>query len=216
MDAVIVCLPVLNEVNAIAHMIDKIREEGFDIIVTDGGSTDGSLNIAQEKGVKILYRSGKSKAFGMKQAMYEAQKLGKNFIVFIDCDMTYPTNRIKDLVEGLNDYDLILGARHRKGMSIISRYTNVLLNIIMNSLFRLKLQDGGTGFRALRIDKFQGLLTIDGIDLEIEICGIAGKKAYRVKEIQVEYYPRVGESKLTYWDIINALFTIAKVWLRKY
>lgn len=216
MNSVVVCLPVFNEVHSIANMIDDIRAEGFDIIVTDGGSTDGSLFIAEEKKVKVLHRPGKSKAFGMKQAMQEAQTLGLDFIVFIDCDLTYPTDKIKDLLVDIEKYDMVLGARNPDGMSLLSRWRNILLNVIMNFLFGLKLKDCGTGFRAMRIDKFLDLLTIDGIDLEIEICGLAGKKGYSIKEVDVDYFPRVGESKLTNWDIINALLTILKVFFRKY
>src|SRR5690606_38858731 len=191
-------------------IIADIEAEGFEVMVTDGGSSDNSIEIAEKKGVVILERPGMGKGFGMKQAMNYAFENGKEIIVFIDCDRTYPVDRIKDLAAAMSDADMVIGVRDSTGMSIKSKFLNALLRMMMNILFLTNLRDHASGFRALRIEKFIHQLKTDGMDLEIEITGFAIKNKYRIKEIEVDYLNRVGESKLLLTDIIKALFTIFK------
>ena len=53
-DQVIVCLPTRNEVESIEIMIDKIRALELPLFISDANSTDGTLDIAQQKGVEVF------------------------------------------------------------------------------------------------------------------------------------------------------------------
>ncbi|MCQ4450474.1 MAG: glycosyltransferase, partial [Sulfolobales archaeon] len=56
-------IPTLNERDGIGLVIDEIKSLGFNkIIVVDGYSTDGTAEIAKEKGAKVIYQLGKGKA----------------------------------------------------------------------------------------------------------------------------------------------------------
>jgi glycosyltransferase involved in cell wall biosynthesis len=213
---ILVCLPVYNEEKAIDSMINLIQDEGFELVITDGGSKDKSIEIAEKKGIKILHRPNRGKGYGMKQAMQYAKNNGKEIIVFIDCDMTYPVNKIKDLIKALDDADMSIGVRDRSKMSARSRFLNSLLSLVMKVLYNKQLKDAASGFRALKLHKFINRLTTDGMDLELEISGFAFKKNYKISEIAVDYYERVGESKLYLSDIIKAGYTILKTRLKKY
>jgi len=58
-------IPTLNERDGIGLVIDEIKSLGFSkIIVVDGNSTDGTPEIAKEKGAKVIYQQGKGKASG--------------------------------------------------------------------------------------------------------------------------------------------------------
>lgn len=212
----IVCLCVLNEEAAIGRMIELIQTEGLELVVTDGGSTDKSVSIAEEKGVAVLHRPGKGKGFGMKQAMQYAKEQGKEWIVFIDCDLTYPVERIKDLLSHTDRAAMVIGARDRKKMSPKSRFLNTVLSWIMAFSFGRYVTDTASGFRAMKLDAFLGKLQGQGMVLELEITGMAIKKGYIIHELEVDYYDRVGESKLVFYDLIDTLKTIIKTRFKRY
>lgn len=211
----IVCLPVFNEEDAIGKMIDDIRALSIDLVITDGGSTDESLKIAQNKGVKILHRPCKGKGYGMLQAMQYAQKMGKEFIIFTDCDLTYPTDKIYTLLNEIQDADMVVGARSYKNMRLKSKFLNTCLRFLVAILFFSNYKDAVSGLRVVRINKYINVLSNHNMDLEIEMTGVSIRKHYQVKEIDVEYYERVGESKLSNFEILNALKALLVVRFKK-
>lgn len=212
----IVCLCVLNEEDSIELMIDQIIKEGFQVIVSDGGSDDKSLKIAQSKPITLLHRPGKGKGYGMKQAMQYAFKHGKEYIVFIDCDLTYPTNRIGDLLLAAQDADISIGVRDPKNMSKKSRFFNWTLKIMVRLLYGKKLKDTASGFRAMRIESYINQLEGNGMVLELEISSMSLKKNYIIKEVDVDYYERIGTSKLAFRHYLDAAYTLLATKYRKY
>ena len=69
-DLVTVVVPTLNETEAIGKVIDEIRECGFKkILVVDGYSTDDTVKIAKEKGVKVVFQYGEGKAGAIRTAI---------------------------------------------------------------------------------------------------------------------------------------------------
>jgi len=59
---------LLNEAEAIGKVIDELKQEGYkNILVVDGYSNDGTLEIAKQKGAKAIYQHGKGKAGAIKQ-----------------------------------------------------------------------------------------------------------------------------------------------------
>jgi glycosyltransferase involved in cell wall biosynthesis len=217
-NSAIVCLPVFNEEKAILKMIREIKKNGFSIFISDGGSTDQSLSIAKTEKILVLDRTGRPKGYGMMEAINYAKKNGKELIVFIDCDLTYPCDKIPDLVRLIQkeNLDMVVGNRNRKVMSLKSKILNATLVKIVNVLFKGNLKDPASGFRVLRVQSFYNKLKETGMDLEIELSGYALLKNLKVKEVAVDYYTRVGESKLRFLDIIKCLFTIFSVRFRKY
>ncbi|RLE47404.1 MAG: glycosyl transferase, partial [Candidatus Methanomethylicota archaeon] len=66
---VTVVIPTLNEAEAIGRVIDEVLSVGVpreNILVVDGGSTDGTVDIARSKGVKVVKQRGKGKANALK------------------------------------------------------------------------------------------------------------------------------------------------------
>ena len=204
----IVCLPVYNEEEAISKMIDDIRALSRDLVITDGGSTDESLKIAELKGVKVLHRPGKGKGHGMIQAMQYAFDMKKDFIVYIDCDLTYPTDSIYSLLREAKDADMVVGSRSYQNMSLKSKFLNYCLRILMLVLFFKYIKDAVSGLRVLRIEQYKYILRNQDMDLEIEMSAVSIRKGFKLKEI--DYYTRVGRSKLSNKEIIRAFISLIK------
>jgi glycosyltransferase involved in cell wall biosynthesis len=206
----IVCLPVFNEEQAIGKMIDNILELSIDLVITDGGSTDNSLKIAASKEVKVLHRPKKGKGYGMIQAMNYANEIQKEFIIYIDCDLTYPIDKIYTLLSEIEEADMVVGNRSYKNMRLKSRFLNFGLRILMLSLFFKYVKDTVSGFRIVKIERFLSLLKNQDMGTEIEMTAIAIKKEYCMKEIDIDYYTRVGKSKLSNKEILKAFIALLK------
>lgn len=210
-DDFIVVLPVFNESEAIEAMILSIIEQGYSLVITDGGSTDGSIEIARKFQIPIIHRPGKGKGFGLDLALKYASKNGYKYIVYMDCDMTYPTSQIKDLLVFRHQFDMAVGNRSRRNMTLKSRVLNFLITIVLNILFSKQLQDPASGFRVLEVNKFVNKIQAYGIDVEFDLLGIAYRNQYSIKEVDIDYYTRVGESKLSFFELIKVIFTIVQV-----
>jgi glycosyltransferase involved in cell wall biosynthesis len=207
---ILVCLPTYNEVESIEKMIARIRKENFAIIVTDGGSNDGTKEKAIEMGIHIMERQGKKKGFGMRQALTYAWEKGVEVIVFIDCDMTYPVDRIRDLVGLMNGYDMVVGARKMSKIKLANRMANYMFTGFINFLYGSGLKDSQSGLRAMRVERFKDIITADGFDVEAQISCKALGRHYRIGELEVDYHPRLGKSKVVITDAFIILLRIIK------
>ncbi|MCO5249475.1 MAG: glycosyltransferase family 2 protein [Chitinophagales bacterium] len=207
----LVVLPVLNEKEAIEKMILSIKKEEYPLIITDGGSTDGSIEIAERHQIEILHRPGKGKGYGLNMALNDALEKGYKYIVYMDCDMTYPVHQIRNLLEYRYQYDMIVGNRNRENMTTKSKTLNTLITYILNFLFKIKLKDPASGFRVLNVNVFIDKIQEMGLAVEFDLLRIAYRNQLSIKEVKTDYYTRIGDSKLTVFELFKVIFTILKV-----
>ena len=107
----LVCLPTRNERESVAAMIERIRSLGYDLILSDERSDDGTVAIAEGLGVTVHQRDGSGKGFGVRKALEVAAAGGYDVLVLIDCDLTYPVERIPDLLAQMQTADMVVGCR---------------------------------------------------------------------------------------------------------
>lgn len=200
---ILICLPTYNEAPSIKIMIDKIRKLNYDLIVTDGGSTDGTIEIATSEQVKILHRPGKGKGYGIKMALRYANQNGYKYLGVIDCDNTYPAEAFNGCENIINNNDIIIYCRNFKDITWHRRLINNILNLIFNKLFNSKFKDMTSGMRIFKVDKFDGHITIDEIYVEVEICIIIKKFGLKYLEKDIKYYPRLGNHKSNVIDVLK-------------
>lgn len=207
----LIVLPVYNEIESIESMIVSIKKMGYPLIITDGGSTDGSIQIAEKYQIPILHRPNKGKGFGLNMALEHAFDHRYKYMVYMDCDMTYPVGQINALLAFRYQYDMIVGNRDRQNMSLKSSILNYLIRVIINTIFQKRLKDPASGFRVLAVEKFYRQLRIFGIDVEFDLLGIAHRNCLSIHEVDINYYIRLGQSKLSFLEIIKVIFTIIQV-----
>jgi hypothetical protein len=223
-----VVIPCLNEEEAVGAVIDQAWD-GIDasgrpgeVIVVDNASTDRSAEVAAAHGAIVVReeRPGYGSAYLAGLAVARG-----DFIVMGDADETYPMRELAPFVERLAaGDDLVMGSRfegtiHGEAMPWLNRHVgNPILTGLLNVLFGVKISDAHCGMRAVRRDALERLdLHSTGMEFASERVFKAFRRKLRVSEIPIDYYPRVGESKLNRfgdaWRHVRFMLLYSPSWL---
>ncbi len=220
-DDVLIFIPTLNEADSIAPLIKGFREAGFDrILVIDGGSTDGTREIAAGEGAEVILQQGKGKGMAVRQAFELADS---DILVMVDGDGTYLAADAPRLIEPIRSdkADHVIGNRfkgYEKGaFSRLNLVGNQILNRIFGMLYGVWLEDILSGYRAFSRRAYSSFdLREKGFGIEAEITAETIKKDLKIIEVPITYRTRSGRSKLKpVRDGIRIGFTIYKL-LRTY
>ena len=223
-----VVVPCLNEEDAVGTVVDQawqgIRDSGRrgEVIVVDNASTDRSAEVAAEYGAIVVReeRPGYGSAYLAGLAVARG-----DYIVMGDADATYPMRELAPFVERLaSGNDLVVGSRfegtiHGEAMPWLNRHVgNPILTGLLNILFGVKISDAHCGMRAVRRDALEALdLHSTGMEFASEMVFKAFRRKLRVSEIPIDYYPRVGESKLNRfgdaWRHVRFMLLYSPSWL---
>ena len=204
-----VIIPTMNEEAAIGKVMDDVQAAlgkasvSYEIMIVDTSSKDRTVEIAREKGAKVIDepRRGYGRAYktGFKNAQGE-------YITTLDADCTYPAEDIPKFLEMIENenLDFISGDRltllKKDSMRSMHRFGNWILSTTARVLFRTKLKDSQSGMWFFKRSILPGLkLTHDGMPLSEEIKLGAIIRGYRFKEVPINYYPREGEAKIRSW-----------------
>lgn len=202
-----VVMPCLNEEETIGTCVTKalegIRKTGLpgEVIVSDNGSTDRSVEIATRLGARVIHqpKRGYGNAY---RAGFDAAR-GK-YIVMGDSDDTYDFTELNTLVDKLRDgNEYVLGSRFGGkilpgAMPWLHQYIgNPILTGLLNFMFGLKSSDAHSGFRAFTKDAYRRMrLQTTGMEFASEMVINAARAKLKVAEVPIIYYPRGGESKM--------------------
>lgn len=204
---VAVIFPALNEEQAIFELVKKVPNAVGDaeteIYVIDGGSTDKTVEKAEEAGAKVIHQKYKGgKGVAMREALEE---INAQVYTFIDADNTYKPQELGKLVNPIleNQAYHVSGSRFKKRDSDAFQYTNYFGNKMISWFFRRltssNVEDFLTGYRALDSKLAEELeLKSKGFEIETEIVFKTVKQGYNIKEEDINYSSRTGESKLDF------------------
>ncbi|MDP7179753.1 MAG: glycosyltransferase family 2 protein [Candidatus Woesearchaeota archaeon] len=205
----VVVLPTKNEEKSIEFMVNEIKKLNLDVFVSDEQSTDKTLEIAKKLKVPVYQRDGSGKGFGVRKAIQVAKEKGYDILILIDCDKTYPTKYIPELLKFFPKYDMVVGARKLNHVRLLHRLPNMVHTESINLLYGSNLRDINSGLRAFNIDKMPNL-NAKGFDVEAQITTKAIKKKLKIKEVPIVYEKREGDSKIRIKDGFLILSRILK------
>lgn len=205
-DAVTFLIPTLNEREGIGPTIDEIKSLGFKkIIVVDGYSTDGTAEIAKEKGAKVVYQHGKGKAAAITTGL---KHVDTPYVAIIDGDHTYNPSDVIKALKIIENYDEVIIVRgNRKHIPLLNRFGNWVITNMFNILFGVKLKDVLSGFYVLKTDVVKEVnFEATGFSIEVAIAAYLASQLKRIGEVIGDYRARKGKSKLRKIHGLKILF----------
>ncbi len=156
---IVVVMPALNAARTLRSTVSLIPRHVVDeIIVVDDASTDGTVEVAHELGVRLIWHPHNVGYGGNQKTCYlEALRRGADVVVMLHPDGQYEPTLIPKLIEPILDdrADLVLGSRLAEpGMALaggMPRYkyiANRTLTAIENRILSTGLSELHTGYRA--------------------------------------------------------------------
>ena len=146
-----VVLPVFNEAQNLGRVLDQLQSlklPDTEVIVVDDGSTDGTSEVAEKKGVRLVrhpYNIGNGAA--IKSGIRAAR--GKT-LVLMDGDGQHQPEEIPGLLAEANRYHMVVGARGKGSRLRFHRYVaNLIYNAFASYVAKFKVEDLTSGFRVI-------------------------------------------------------------------
>ena len=208
---------VYNGARFIADAIQSIINQtytDFELIIVDDGSTDKTIEKVSSTNAKLIEHQqnrgyGAALKTGIKASIYDQ-------IAIIDADGTYPVNYIVELINNKKDYDMVVGARTGKNVSIplIRRPAKWALNKLANFLTNYKIPDLNSGLRLFKKNSLLKFLHIlpDGFSFTTTITIAMITNNLNVKYISIDYDKRIGKSKIRpIYDTLNFISLITRM-----
>ena len=223
-----IIVPVFNEKEYIEKVIDAIykkkKEFDLEIIVSDDGSTDGTLEIIKKNNKVDKWITKKNEGKG--SAIINALNIVTGEIILIqDADLEYSPDDYKLLIDPFiyDGADVVYGSRFvgsskKRVLYYKNRLANFFLTHLSNFLTNLNFSDIECGFKVFRTELLKKLeLKEKSFGFEVEATMKISKLKVKIFEVGVGYSGRTIEEgkKIRFLDGIIAVYLIFKFYFLK-
>ncbi|HBZ54020.1 MAG TPA: dolichol-P-glucose synthetase, partial [Syntrophobacteraceae bacterium] len=198
-----IVMPCLNEVETLANCIQQARETlqkhriDGEIIVADNGSTDGSIEIAESLGARLVHVARKGYGNALMGGIAAAR--GK-YIIMGDSDESYDFREIPRFLEKLRQgNDLVMGCRmpsgggqvHPGAMPFLHRWLgNPAFSLLVRWWFHAPIHDVHCGLRGFTKELYDRLdLRCSGMEFASEMVIKASLHRASIGEVPIALHP---------------------------
>ena len=196
-------VPAWNEAAAIGPVVEAIPRDLVDaIIVVDGGSRDGTADLARQAGAWVVGQERPGYGAACAAGVRAAAAAGAEVLVFLDGDYADDPADLPLVLAPLlaGRADLVLGTRlarrERGALPPHQLAGNRVAVLLIGLLYRRWLRDIGS-FRAIRADRLAALgMSHPTYGWPVEMVVKALKRRYRVVEVSIHYRKRLGKAKV--------------------
>ncbi len=189
-----ILMPCLNEAQTLGVCIAKaqafLERERIcgEVLIADNGSTDGSIQIAEAGGARVVHVSQRGYGAALLGGIEAARG---EYIIMGDADDSYDFENLDGFVENLRaGDDLVVGNRFEGGidkgaMPALHYYLgNPVLSLIGRTLYRIPVGDFHCGLRGFRRDSIRKLqLQTSGMEFASEMVVRSGLDGLRISEV---------------------------------
>ncbi|MFA9446919.1 polyprenol monophosphomannose synthase [Egicoccus sp. AB-alg6-2] len=225
---ILVVVPTYNEATTIRAVVDAVTDLGFEILVVDDGSPDGTADLVsamavRHGGIHLLRRTSKEGLGSAYRAGFDwALRAGRyDAVAQMDADLSHDPLDLKRLVDTLveDGADLVIGSRYVAGGSTVGwarrrQWLSRAGNHYMRLMTGIPLRDLTAGFRVWRTRTLADLALTEtvseGYSFQLETVTRAAAAGTRVVEVPIVFTERAeGESKMTGSIAFEALWRVA-------
>ena len=230
----LVIIPTYNEVENAEKIIRAVfaLPEGFEILIIDDGSPDGTANIVKglmkefPERLHLIERSGKqglgtAYLTGFKWALEN----GCDYIFEMDADFSHAPSDLPRLLKACTEdgADMSIGSRYCNGVSVVNWPIGRILisyfaSVYVRKVLGFKIYDSTAGFICYS-RKVSETINLDGVQMkgygfQIEMKYTASKLGFKIAEVPVIFINRKeGTSKMSggifgeaFWGVIRLRF----------
>lgn len=197
-----VIIPANNEAQNIARIVGELRQKGFDAVVIDDGSTDGTGGIAHASGAFLIRLEQKNgKGFSLRQGFAFALKHNYDGVIMMDGDGQHAVTDMDRFLEVFRQHkvSIVVGNRmtEAKGMPFIRYCTNRFMSWLISLACRQKIPDTQCGYRYVSCDILRKIkLESNDFEIETEILMKTARQGFKIYSVPVKTIYRDEESKI--------------------
>jgi dolichol-phosphate mannosyltransferase len=227
-DRVTVVIPTYNERENLPDISKAVTAHGYDLLVVDDSSPDGTGDLAdrlatEDPRISVLHRSSKeglgpAYAAGFDRALED----GADIVIEMDADFSHDPADLPRLVAAIGDgADLAIGSRYVAGGStpdwpLTRRVISKGGNLYARMMLGIPTRDATAGFRAFRAGALQSLpyreAQSSGYAFQVEMAMRAHEGGLKVVEVPISFRDRTrGTSKMGTGIVVEAM-TLVTVW----
>ena len=224
-----IIIPTYNESENLPKIVGSVFSlplPDLNILVVDDNSPDGTGAVAEELAEKfdhrvhVLHRPGK---MGLGSAYIQgfglAVENGSDAACQMDADFSHPVEKIVELVEALQSFDIAIGSRYVRGGSldekwpIWRKWLSAWGNFYARTILNLPQRDVTGGFRLWRREVLEKMpferIQSNGYVFQVETAYVANRLGFSLKEIPIHFADRRwGKSKMSLQIQAEAAFRV--------
>jgi len=222
----LVISPTYNEIKNIELLVKAILDSypDFELLIVDDNSPDGTSDKVKtlQKTYKNLHLEIRQKKSGLGTAYIHGFQwaLARDYdkVVQMDADLSHNPEDVSMMVDHLDNYDLVIGSRYVKGISVVNwPLRRLMLSYGANTYSRIitgmPIMDGTGGFKAWKAKVLRNInldsVKSQGYSFQIEMNFRTWLKKYKIKETPIIFSDRtIGQSKMSKAIVYEAIFMV--------
>lgn len=225
-----VIIPAYNEEANIGSTLEEVavylkgKDYSYEVIVIDDGSSDGTIQKAQEKKnildeLKVVpSKPNHGKGYVVRNAILAST--GK-YVMFMDADNATSINELDSFMPYLEEgYDAVIGSRRLKDSDVV--VPESAMRIILGNIYILlskiflgsKVRDFNCGFKAYNrfaANKVFSLQRMDDWSFDTEIMFLLNKFGMKIKELPVRWTHKADSKVKPFKAGVESFLSLIKI-----